>query len=574
MSELDDIIAFYEKLEHGLGRCALATVIETVGPSYRSPGAQSLITDSGEFHGGLSAGCLEGDVGCRLDGGASFSGKPFIIEYDLASADEIRGFPFGCGGTVKVFVEPSFDIEALRWLARQTQACVMFTVIENSDDTTSKGHGGEFLPGSRFALSAAARFNWTSLNESDQDRLARLSGEVMAEKKSRMVSIAAGDSTVSLFAHYFEPAISVTIFGDGQDARALQAMAESAGMRARLVTRSAIRRGEFRFNDSFNAGANASSSASSDHSLSRFCVVMTHDLDLDGQLVDYLLSRELKYLGILGPKSRTERLLKAIGKESEVLSLPQVFAPVGLSLGAETPAEIALSIVAEIQAVARQCKPDHLRHSDSAIHDRAQTGVDSTVFKYAGVILAAGSASRFGGAKQAAKYNGVSLIELAQNNLLACELADRAVIVGGHSEQIRPLIHQSLCIVENKKYKEGLSGSIGEGVKFAREQGASHLLVTLCDQPLVTSALLNEMLRTSILHPDSVVACRYLQSAGVPAIFPARCFEKLLNLTGDRGAKAILETEKTVMIDFEAASVDIDRPQDLDQICTAADVKR
>ncbi len=147
MSEINDILAFYDQASASNQRCALATVIKTEGPSYRSLGARSLICDDGKFGGGLSAGCLEADVGCRLDS----SGEPFFVEYDLSTADDVRGFPFGCGGKVEIFVEPLPNeraLNAVRWFASLNEPAVMLTVIKSAVETVEIG--------SRFGINASA----------------------------------------------------------------------------------------------------------------------------------------------------------------------------------------------------------------------------------------------------------------------------------------------------------------------------------------------------------------------------------------------------------------------------------
>ena len=134
MSEIKDILALYNRASAEDRKLAFATVISTEGPSYRSAGARSLVIEDGTFGGGLSAGCLEGDIACRLDGNT----VPFIVEYDLSEEDDIRGFPFGCGGTVQVFVEPlpnSGALIAVQWLSELNEPAVLLTVVKTEEAT-------------------------------------------------------------------------------------------------------------------------------------------------------------------------------------------------------------------------------------------------------------------------------------------------------------------------------------------------------------------------------------------------------------------------------------------------------
>ena len=151
MSENQDIILLYKRLSSSQARLALATLISAKGSSYRRPGSRSLIVDDGTSVGGLSAGCLEKDITCRLD---SSTTEPFCLDYDLTAEqeDDPRGFPFGCGGQVIVLVEPLNDpciasdtMSALAWCDNLTEAGILCTV-------TSSGHHS-IKPGNRARIS-------------------------------------------------------------------------------------------------------------------------------------------------------------------------------------------------------------------------------------------------------------------------------------------------------------------------------------------------------------------------------------------------------------------------------------
>jgi xanthine/CO dehydrogenase XdhC/CoxF family maturation factor len=98
-----------------------------------------------------------------------------------------------------------------------------------------------------------------------------------------------------------------------------------------------------------------------------FAVVMGHDFDADREHVAMLLASRTRYIGILGPRARTARMLADLGVDA---GDPRVHAPVGLELGAETPEEIALAIVAEIQSVLGKATATHLRDRRGSIHER------------------------------------------------------------------------------------------------------------------------------------------------------------------------------------------------------------
>jgi xanthine/CO dehydrogenase XdhC/CoxF family maturation factor len=100
---------------------------------------------------------------------------------------------------------------------------------------------------------------------------------------------------------------------------------------------------------------------------SAFALVMSHNLDVDRDHLAMLIRSAVRYIGVLGPAARTQRLLDQLGIHGD----PRLHAPVGLALGAEGPEQIALSIVAELQAVQARARATHLREHEGPIHARA-----------------------------------------------------------------------------------------------------------------------------------------------------------------------------------------------------------
>jgi xanthine/CO dehydrogenase XdhC/CoxF family maturation factor len=359
MSEIDDILCLHDQVSKGKEKFALATVISTDGPSYRSPGARSLITENGIFRGGLSAGCLEGDIACRLDG----SVKPFIVEYDLSTEDDIRGFPFGCGGTVEIFVEPLPNVSALnavQWLSELHEPAVLFTAVKIQELVTIQDNSA-LIVGARFGITASGVSEFQGgLSFSDVEQLCFAMFDC---KKNKVEDVQLNNQLVRIFAEYYEPAIDICLFGDGEDARFLESFATNVGMNVRRFSRQQIR-------------SSTSLLAEIPSLQSAFTIVMTHDLNLDAKVLGQVATAMPPYVGVMGPRARTERICTGLGLEcQQLLEHPNLYSPVGLDMTAETPGEIALSILAEIQIVARSRKPGHLRDSVGAIHERGQSPV-------------------------------------------------------------------------------------------------------------------------------------------------------------------------------------------------------
>ncbi len=575
MSELLDILELHARAVKTAGQIALATVIKTVGPSYRSAGARSLVLDNGTFRGGLSAGCLESDIACRLGG----STNPFIVTYDLTEADEFRGFPFGCGGTVEIFVEPLPNAQALnavQWLANLTEPAVLLTIVSARPDSDCVS--------SRFGVTKSGRvfqegfFQQKPIKSAlDIDMIAET---LFQEKKSRILSLPASDYSMTVFAEYFEPAISLAIFGDGEDARNLGNLAQTLGMTVRLISRNEIR--------------SSTDIVSEYPGLCRCAVaIMTHDLNLDAALLKQLIPIDLPYLGVMGPRTRTEKILVGINADADkVMNRAQFFAPIGLNMAAETPAEIALSVISEIQLATRKLPPAHLRDTKGAIHQRWSPELIATApgqSYVVGAILAAGASSRFGSPKQLAKLGAKALIDYSVEALQLAQIPERSerseiskvlerpeifeicVVLGSHSVAIQDHLDKRfdqarlrLSTIYNEKWRDGLSSSIRAAAEFAQQKKASHLLLTTSDQPFVDAALINKMLDESrASNGQFIVACKYAGRAGIPAIFPAALFSELLQLDGDKGAKSLIEKFPAKLIDFPDGVKDVDRPEDL-----------
>lgn len=172
----------------------------------------------------------------------------------------------------------------------------------------------------------------------------------------------------------------------------------------------------------------------------------------------------------------------------------------------------------------------------------------------AAVVLAAGSSSRLGHPKQAVVYLGETLLGRAVR--FASHVADEVIVVSNV-----PLV-LDVRVVVNEHASEGIASSIRAGVTAARD--ASRILITLCDQPLVTDAHLR-----ALLTPNApIVATGYAGIAGVPAVFTAPYFDELCALRGDRGARAVIEAHRdaVAVIPFEAAAVDIDTEADVEKL--------
>lgn len=184
------------------------------------------------------------------------------------------------------------------------------------------------------------------------------------------------------------------------------------------------------------------------------------------------------------------------------------------------------------------------------------------------VVLAAGSASRYGSVKQLAQFSGEALVVRALRSAERL-CAGHSVLVTGHagSEVRAACTPLQGFFVHNDRHAAGIGTSLACGIAAIREV-ADGALIVLADQPLVTDEHLARLLSLWQEQPARAVASRYRGAIGVPAILPASDFPALMSLDGDIGAKPLLLAHGTALLleDCDAAAIDIDRPADLEAL--------
>lgn len=337
MREIGDLIAAWRALPPGAD-AVLATVVATSGSTYRRAGARMLLSRDSWLAGSISGGCLEGDV-VRTAWERTESG-PALVTYD-ATADEdiVWGFGLGCNGVVQVLLERlSADGGPMKFLAECHELRlpgVLATVVSD---------------GSRLG------FRYEFMGDFDPSPVAQRASLLAGKHEIAQV----GDE-VLLFESVLPPR-SLTIFGAGHDAVPLVAAAKGLGWHVTVVDwRPAYARADrFPSVDSLVLSRPEATGSLALESGSA-AVVMTHNYLSDLEILRHLLPGAPTYIGLLGPRRRTDRLLAELGTDVSPFDLTKLRAPIGLDIGADEPDEIALAIVAEIQAffTSRAAKPLH-----------------------------------------------------------------------------------------------------------------------------------------------------------------------------------------------------------------------
>jgi len=170
--------------------------------------------------------------------------------------------------------------------------------------------------------------------------------------------------------------------------------------------------------------------------------------------------------------------------------------------------------------------------------------------------------------KQLLPYRGTTLLAHCLKQAFQSEINNILLVLGAYADDINKVIEhpKNLSVLINSGWKEGMASSIRLGISnlLEKETPPETVLFMTCDQPFVTSAHLNHLYDTHISTGIQVVASRYSNSAGIPALFSKEIFDELLCLEGDAGAKKIIQKEpsRVSYVDCESGEIDIDTPPD------------
>lgn len=363
--------------EREAGREAvLATVVKVEGSAYRRPGARMLVSRFGRPEGTISGGCLEAEV-AKKAWWLTETG-PALRSYSTAEADdgseEALSFGLGCNGKVHVLFErlpagPCALVDALLSVRERQQPAAIATVIASSGAAAPRlGERLCLMPGQE----AAGELLRSVLVEQIS---ADLQQTLLRGKSSRGL-YPNGLGEVEVLLEYLPPVRRLVIFGAGHDAQPLVRMAKLLGWHVTVIDgRAHFARAE-RFAEADQVLVGDVERPFDYHELVRGAAVavMTHSLVQDAHWLQGVLHSEPCYVGQLGPRERTERLLAGIHEQlakpqDELPGLECLHYPIGLDLGGDTPESVAMAVLAEIQAVLNGRNGGSLRFRSASIHD-------------------------------------------------------------------------------------------------------------------------------------------------------------------------------------------------------------
>ncbi|ARS35836.1 XdhC family protein [Pontibacter actiniarum] len=393
MKELQDIVRAYDVAQQQGKQTALATVVHVAGSSYRRPGARMLVTEDGQLTGAISGGCLEGDA-LRKARLAMLQQKPLLVTYDTTDEDDATlGVGLGCNGIIQVLLEPLDTADAanpisfLKAFLGQRQAAVLVTLFSLERRTAAQ-------PGTCLFIPESGEVKGACTDEELQKALLGDAEEVLLKQESLTKAYAATVGTLTGFVELLQPAVSLVVFGAGNDAVPLTQLASILGWQVTVVDGRAnyARRERFPAAQRVLVAKPEEALAQLVPDQQTVCLLMTHNYNYDLAMLRQLLPLKLPYVGSLGPRKKLERMLRELKEEGAQVpeqALESVYGPTGLDIGAETPEEIALSIVAEIKAVLARKSGTFLRSKPGTIHPRAaqQVAAAREHTKYSGCSL-------------------------------------------------------------------------------------------------------------------------------------------------------------------------------------------
>jgi len=370
MKEIRNIVKTYSKITHDEERSALITLINVKGSSYRQVGARMLVLENGEYIGGISGGCLEGDALKRAKY-AIIQNKASKVTYDTTEKNGHQiGAGLGCNGIIDVLFAPLIHNErnAIKVLAdclEERKTNILITVIKLTNYTNNS-----IQPGDMFRYSDSESFTEKFPIKSLTKIVLSDISEVWEQKKSIIKKYnIQHEGEINLFIEILNPAIHLIIYGDNNDIYPLIEFAKAIGWKVTIVAR------KFKLNPAVSKIADEIISGEINKENideNTAIILMSHDYKTDFENLKKTITTSSNYIGILGPKKRTKKMLEELHKKGikrSALDNSRIFSPIGLDIGASTPEEIAISIIAEIQSFKSGRDGGFLKNRKGPIHN-------------------------------------------------------------------------------------------------------------------------------------------------------------------------------------------------------------
>lgn len=375
MRELRDIFSALGDINKQGKPCVLATVVKVTGSAYRHPGARLLIHEDGSTVGMVSAGCLEADL-CERGRVLFHQHGREVVTYNLTDkGDLVWGTGLGCAGVIDVLIEYLADPDDFApYTLLSTYGCsgesgILVTVIRA--DGTMEGSAGQHM-----LLRGERDIDFDMIPSPLRENIIAEMSFIVQLGRTRVRSYHQPKGTAEVLVEIIHPPVQLLVFGAGYDAIPVVRFAKTLGWHVTVLDSRRTYATKERFPDAdeillyWNAADVGSMVELSSRTVA---VIMTHQYLQDREFLRLMLSSAARYIGLLGPSSRTDQLfldLKEVGVSPTPEQLSRIYAPIGLNIGTETPEEVALSIVSEIQATLSGRNAGFLKDYDGPLHEK------------------------------------------------------------------------------------------------------------------------------------------------------------------------------------------------------------
>jgi xanthine dehydrogenase accessory factor len=321
---------------------ALATLVSVHGSAPQLPGARLCVTRSGKMAGSVSGGCVEADVYQRalqvLD-----SGQPVLARYGIT--DDLGGVGLTCGGVIDVLIEPFGAGEAWQALRQAIEAQRPAVLALGLTPAAIAGRKLVVL-GETTAVG--------SIDPSLDQQVAGQARELVSAEGTRVLTLPWGDQEATVFVEAFPAPLRLFIVGATHTAMPLCRMAKVLGFRVTVIDARGTFATRERFPDAEEVRRAWPHEVLAEVALDAHShvVILTHDFKFDLPALAQALRSEACYIGVMGSRrTHAQRMEELRDQGFGAADLARIRAPIGLDIGACSPEEIAVAILAEMLAV-------------------------------------------------------------------------------------------------------------------------------------------------------------------------------------------------------------------------------
>lgn len=375
MKEIKSIVESVKKASEAGLRTALASVVNVYGSSYRRTGARMLIQEDGYWFGSVSGGCLEGDVISKTKEVFS-SREARLFKYDTRqNAKNAFGMGYGCNGLLEILIEPieyneknpSFAMLNLLLAEKEIQG--LSTVFYSEDND--------------IAILGARQHSQGTGSISNSVLRGRISDDLktaIETNEPKSVTYKIGDKKVKVFHEVFQPNLNILIYGAVFHVVPFMKFANELGYNVHVTDSFEPIQPIWNFPNAEDITILEEKEVNNiiETTPNLAVVFLTHNFFYIKEELPKVLKADAPYIGILGSRKKTQKILREAEVNEDNFSsseLAKIHFPIGLDIGANTPEEIALSIIAEIRAFYSNKTGESLKEFDGSIHQKIIPGL-------------------------------------------------------------------------------------------------------------------------------------------------------------------------------------------------------